>query len=34
MANRKTETNHPNAAGNTVKDPVAWTTGDEPLTGA
>ena len=34
MANRKTESNHPNAAGNTVKDPEDWTTGDELMTGA
>jgi hypothetical protein len=34
MTNRNTGTNHPNAAGNTVKDPEDWTTGDEPMTGA
>jgi hypothetical protein len=34
MTNRKTDTNHPNSAGNTVKDPEDWTTGGEPMTGA
>jgi hypothetical protein len=34
MTKRKTETNHPQAAGSTVKDPDDWTTGDEPMTGA
>ena len=34
MTNRKTETSHTNTAGNTVKDPEDWTTGDEPMTGA
>jgi Protein of unknown function (DUF3072) len=34
MTNRNTGTNNPNAAGNTVKDPEDWTTGDEPMTGA
>ena len=34
MTNRKTETSHTNTAGNTVKDPEDWTTGNEPMTGA
>jgi hypothetical protein len=34
MADRKTDPSHPNAPGNTVKDPDDWTTGDEPMTGA
>ena len=34
MTDRKTEVDHPKAAGNTVKDPEDWTTGDEPMTGA
>ena len=34
MTDRKTETNQPDAAGNTIKDPEDWTTGDEPMTGA
>jgi hypothetical protein len=34
MTDRKTEADHPKAAGNTVKDPEDWTTGDEPMTGA
>jgi hypothetical protein len=34
MTNRKTETSNTNTAGNTVKDPEDWTTGDEPMTGA
>jgi Protein of unknown function (DUF3072) len=34
MTNRKTETSDSNTAGNTVKDPEDWVTGDEPMTGA
>jgi hypothetical protein len=34
MTNRKTETSDSNTAGNTVKAPEDWTTGDEPMTGA
>jgi len=34
MTNRKTETSNTNTAGNTVKAPEDWTTGDEPMTGA
>ncbi len=34
MTNRKTDPNNPNTAGNTIKDPEDWTTGDEPMTGA
>jgi len=34
MPNRNPDTSHPNAAGNTVKNPEDWTTGDEPMTGA
>jgi hypothetical protein len=34
MTDRKTDPTHPNAPGNTVKDPKDWTTGDEPMTGA
>jgi hypothetical protein len=34
MTDRKTEADHPKAAGNTVKDPDDWTTGDESMTGA
>jgi Protein of unknown function (DUF3072) len=33
MANRKTDARNSNAAGNSVKDPEHWTTGDEPMTG-
>jgi hypothetical protein len=32
MDNRTTDASHRNAAGNTIKDPEAWTTGDEPMT--
>jgi hypothetical protein len=31
MTNRHPGTNNPNAAGNPVKDPEDWTTGDEPM---
>ena len=34
MANRDRAPNHPNAQGNTIKDPENRTTGDEPMTGA
>jgi hypothetical protein len=38
MADRDPHPHHPKAAadpaGNTVKDPEDWTTGDEPMTGA
>lgn len=34
MTNRNPDTSHLNAAGNTVKNPEDWTTGDEPMTGA
>jgi hypothetical protein len=34
MTNRKTEMSNTNTAGNTVKNPEDWTTGDEPMTGA
>jgi hypothetical protein len=34
MTNRKTDPNNPNTAGNTIKDPEDWTTGDEAMTGA
>jgi Protein of unknown function (DUF3072) len=34
MTNRKTETSHSDTAGNTIKDPEDWTTGDEPIIGA
>jgi hypothetical protein len=34
MTNRKTDSRHSDATGNTVKNPEDWTTGDEPMTGA
>jgi hypothetical protein len=34
MTDRKTDAEHPQAAGNAVKDPEDWTTGGEPMTGA
>ena len=34
MTDRKADPTHPNATGNTAKDPEDWTTGDEPMTGA
>ena len=34
MTNRKIDRTMPNTAGNTVKAPEDWTTGDEPMTGA
>jgi len=34
MENRTTVPGNTNAAGNTIKDPEDWITGDEPMTGA